>query len=78
MAKRRTRSKKKYNLRGQTSFFKAQDARTLEQFIVASILGGICGGLGFAIGNTIFKYFIKETERVIPLPETLSAVAEKI
>ena len=75
MAKRRR--KRQYDIRRQRGLFKTAESRTLEEFLIASIVGGITGGVGFAIGNAIFKWLSEEANKTIPLPETFMAQVRK-
>lgn len=85
MAKRRRRArmprkvsrKKKWDITKQPRLFKTAESRTLEEFLIASIIGGITGGLGFAIGNSLLKWITEETHKVVPLPESFVSSVRK-
>jgi formate/nitrite transporter FocA (FNT family) len=75
MAKRK--NKKRKSIRHQESFFKTSEARTIEQFLIASIITGTFMGIGTVLGNVLGKYLLKEVEKTVPLPESMHAAIEK-
>ena len=79
--KRSSRSKKvKSKLRKarqNTKFFKPGDAKSLEQYIFASMMTGAFTAAGAIIGTVIAKYLLKEVENNVPLPASLNAVIVK-
>ena len=74
---RKRKGKNPWAITRQQRLFKTAESKTLEEFFIASIIGGITGGLGFALGNAIFKWFLEETNKVVPLPEALQAQIKK-
>lgn len=79
MAKRYKQKIKKRvkNIRRKTSYFKPGDARTIEEFLIASIISGAFIGIGSVIGSVLGKYLVKEFDKTIPLPESLHATISK-
>jgi hypothetical protein len=75
------RSKKRKNpltrVRNQTNYFMPGKAQTLEQFIIASMVQGAFTAAGAVLGTILAKYFIKEADSIIPLPQSLHAAINK-
>lgn len=64
-------------VRSNTGFFKPGDAKTIEQFFIASLIQGAFTAGGAVIGTIIAKYLLKEVEQKIQLPQALHAVISK-
>jgi hypothetical protein len=77
MAKRSRRARKikrkVSSIRKQQAFFKTGEAKTIEQFLIASIITGTFMGIGTVLGNVLGKYLVKEVDKTIPLPQALHA-----
>lgn len=71
--RRRNNNSNRWDITKQPRLFKTAESRTLQEFLIASIIGGITGGLGFAIGNSLLKWATEETNKVVPLPESFLA-----
>ena len=72
LAKRRKRT-----IRKQTSFFKQSEAKTIDQFLIASIITGAFMGAGTVLGNVLTKYLLDEVGKTVPLPQSLHAAISK-
>lgn len=79
MAKRKRKSVKKRigNVRRHTGFFKPGESKTLEQFLVASMIQGAFTAAGAVIGTILARYLLKEVEKTIPLPAALYGAIRK-
>ena len=81
MTKKRSRkgkSKSKVTrVRRNTKFFKPGEAKTLEQYIFASMMTGAFTAAGAIIGTVVAKYLLKEVEKNVPLPVSLNTVLVK-
>ncbi len=79
--KRKSKGKSKKSrlkrVRHDTGFFKAGDSKSLEQFIIASIITGAFTGIGATLGTILAKYLLKEVEQNVPLPATLNSIIVK-
>ena len=74
------RHKKKSRIRRvrhNTGFFKPGEAKTLEQYIFASMVTGAFTAAGAVIGTILAKYLLKEVETKVPMPQALHAVISK-
>ena len=70
-------AKKRKSPRKNTSYFKPGDAKTIEQFFIASLIQGAFTAGGAVIGTILAKYLLKEVEKNVPLPVTLNQVIAK-
>ena len=79
MAKSKSKSKKRKRsvVRSNQSFFKQSEARTIDQFLIASLITGAFMGMGTVLGNVLAKYILGEVEKTIPLPESMHAAIQK-
>ena len=82
MARKSKRSKSKKSrvkrVRHNTSFFKPGDAKTIEQFLIASMVQGAFTAAGAVIGTILAKYVLTEVEKTgVPLPKSLYAIIDK-
>ena len=78
MKKRKGKSTNKITrVRRNTKFFKPGDAKSLEQYIFASMMTGAFTAAGAIIGTVVAKYLLKEVEKNVPLPASLNTVPVK-
>lgn len=71
------KKKKRSKIRHNTGFFKSGDSKSLEQFIIASIITGAFTGMGAVLGTVLAKYVLKEVEQNVPMPPNLNAIVQK-
>jgi hypothetical protein len=77
MAKKKRRKNPISKVRKQTNYFKAGEAKTLEQYIIASAMTGAFTAIGAVIGTVLAKYLLKEVDNTGILPASLHAAIEK-
>ena len=66
MARSRKKSKIR-RVRHSTSFFKPGDAKSLDQFLVASMIQGGFTAIGAVLGTVLAKYFLSEIEKTVTI-----------
>lgn len=78
MAKRRKSVKKRIGkARHSTGFFKPGESKTIEQFLVASMVQGAFTAAGAVIGTILAKYLLNEVGKTVPLPQSLYGAIKK-
>ncbi len=63
--------------RTNTSLFKPGDAKSLDQFLIASMIQGGFTAIGAVLGTVLAKYILKEIDQKLPMPESFHAVVSK-